>query len=333
MVEKLVLRYLLPAFLTELESDGVVCDDLKSELTSEPQSEWASEEECLFAVLRQAINFHIRGELNFTLRLLQWLRDNGPAHALVMDNLIRVLVDLERFCEALACLPQLEALDQGAILHGACQCLQSHVQTLLGNIRRHVEALSGSLIDETILENMSHIDVHSRLISLASKYFLSGHSLLALVILQELNQWGVWCWEALSEEAKRSWSLLVVRLGSDVLSDTKWYDFALLFLKGLNCEEASWQLLLVDVALLKDLGADNQAQDLVLQFLSDHSNHRESRTWFAAQQLVDIRADLQESAAVSVRDIDQAYARDSLILNYFLKLIDSDGLMPSGSFS
>ena len=73
MVEKLVLRYLLPAFLTELESDGVVCDGLKSESNSDSQGEWASEEECLFAVLRQAIEFHIRGELTIASRLLQWL--------------------------------------------------------------------------------------------------------------------------------------------------------------------------------------------------------------------------------------------------------------------
>ena len=333
MVKQTELRNLLPAFLTALERDGVVCDGLKNESFSDFQDKWVSEEECLFAVLRQAIDFHIRGDLTISLRLLQWLIDHGLAHALVMDNFIRVLVASERFCEALACLPRLEALDQGEILDGVRQCLATHVQTLLGNIRQHVDVLNGSLSNEMTSENILLIDVHHRIILLASNYCLSGHSLLALVILEELKQWGVWCWEALSEEAKRSWALLVVRLGSDVLNDITWYDSALLFLKGLTCEEASWQLLLVDVAFLKDLGDEDQAQDLVLKFLSDHLNHREARTWIAAQQLVDIRADLRESAAESVRDIDQAYARDALILDYFLKLIDSDVLVSSDSFS
>ena len=108
---------------------------------------------------------------------------------------------------------------------------------------------------------------------------------------------------------------------------------ALSYLQGATSDAASWQLLLVDVALLKDLGDEDQAQDLVLQFLSDHPNHQDSRRWLAAQQLIDVRADLQESVAASVRDNDQAYARDALILDYFRKLIDSDDLISSGSLS
>ena len=154
-----------------------------------------------------------------------------------------------------------------------------------------------------------------------------------MAVLAELSNWGVWCFNPLTEEAKQCWALLVVRLGSDKLKDLDWYRSALSYLQGVTCDEASWQLLLIDVAFLKDLGDEVQAQDLVLQFLSDHPNHREARSWLATQQLVEIRADLQESVAASVRNVDQSYARDALVLDYFLKLIDSDGLVASGCLS
>ena len=329
MGEQTELRASLPAFLAELERDGVVCDGLRSE----PQSEWASEEECLFAVLRQAINFHISGELNFALRLLQWLIDHGPAHALVLDNLIRVLVDKNHFGEALALLPRLELLDQGEIFDETNQCLQSHANSLLSNIRRHVSEADLGPAEQKLLDTISLVDTYRGLLVFASRQLEAGQSLLAMAVLAELSNWGVWCFNPLTEEAKQCWALLVVRLGSDILKDLDWYRSALSYLQGLTCDEASWQLLLVDVALLKDLGDEVQAQDLVLQFLSDHPNHREARSWLATQQLVEIRADLQESVAASVRNVDQAYARDTLVLDYFLKLIDSDGLVASGCLS
>ena len=333
MDEQTELRELLPAFLVELESDGVVCNDLKSELAREPQSEWASEEECLFAVLRQAINFHIRGELNFALRLLQWLREYGPDHALVIDNLIRVLVDKNHFGEAMALLPSLEVLDQDEIFEGARRCLQPHQRSILNNISRDMLEANIELEEGSFLDDIPLFDTYNQLLFFACKQHKSGQLLLAMNILSELSNWGVWCFNALSEEAKQCWALLVVRLGSDILQDLDWYRSALSYLQRATSDEASWQLLLVDVALLKDLGDEDQAQDLVLQFLSDHPNHQDSRRWLAAQQLIDVRADLQESLAASVRDNDQAYARDALILDYFLKLIDSDGLMTSGSLS
>ena len=327
------LRGLLPDFLAELERDGVVCDGLKRELENEPQSEWASEEECLFAVLRQAINFHVCGELNFALRLLQWLVDHGPAHALVLDNLIRVLVDKNHFGEALALLPRLELLDQGEIFAETFQCLQSHANSVLGNIRRHVSEAELGQAEQNALDAILLVDIYYGLLLFASRQLESGQSLLAMAVLGELSNWGVWCFDVLTEEAKQCWALLVLRLGSDILQDLDGYRSALAYLQGATSDAAAWQLLLVDVALLKDLGDEAQAQDLVLQFLSDHPNHREARSWLAAQQLVDIRADLQESAAASVRHVDQAYARDALVLDYFLKLIDSDGLVASGCLS
>ena len=329
MGEQTELRASLPAFLAELERDGVVFDGFRSE----PQSEWASEEECLFAVLRQAINFHISGELNFALRLLQWLIDHGPAHALVLDNLIRVLVDKNHFGEALALLPRLELLDQGEIFAETNQCLQSHANSLLSNIRRHVSEADLGPAEQKLLDTISLVDTYRGLLVFASRQLEAGQSLLAMAVLAELSNWGVWCFNPLTEEAKQCWALLVVRLGSDILKDLDWYRSALSYLQGLTCDEASWQLLLVDVALLKDLGDEVQAQDLVLQFLSDHPNHREARSWLATQQLVEIRADLQESVAASVRNVDQAYARDTLVLDYFLKLIGSDLFVASGSLS
>ena len=99
-------------------------------------SDWESDEECLCAVLRLAIECRSSGDPETSLVLLQWLRDQDVEHPLVLDNLIRGLIDSNRFTAATLLLPSLAALDQGGVLEGAIEALQIHQQTLLSNVGR-----------------------------------------------------------------------------------------------------------------------------------------------------------------------------------------------------
>ena len=98
---------------------------------------WESDEACLFAVLRLAIDCRGDADLATSLELLAWLRQQGVEHPLVVENQIRGLIDADRFVEATLLLPALAELDQGEMLQRATEALLIHQQNLLVNLRHH----------------------------------------------------------------------------------------------------------------------------------------------------------------------------------------------------
>ena len=127
MAEWPPLRELLPQLLERLPDD-LLCQQAL-------EGSWEHDEECLFAVLRQAIECRSAGDQATSLMLLEWLRDQGVEHPLVIDNLIRGLVDSDRFCEATLLLSSLADLDQGEVLQGATDALLTHQQALRGLLK------------------------------------------------------------------------------------------------------------------------------------------------------------------------------------------------------
>ena len=129
MVERLPLSKTLP----------VLCRQLAAALPSTQSLEgpWTSEKECFLAIVNQAIECRAAGDPATSLLILEWLRDQGIEHPYLLFHRIAALIDLDRYTEALLCLPALAALEQANMLKAASDVLQIHIDTLLRNMRGH----------------------------------------------------------------------------------------------------------------------------------------------------------------------------------------------------
>ena len=285
-------------------------------------SDWESDEECLCAVLRLAIECRSSGDPETSLVLLQWLRDQDVEHPLVLDNLIRGLIDSNRFTAATLLLPSLAALDQGGVLEGAIEALQIHQQTLLSNVEGHCQAQPLQAVAQDLLKNIPAEQLLERLFSFAQMQIAAGGTQLAVGILEELMQWGEWKCDDLPVELQQCWAALVVDLGSEVWQDLPSYRDALQRLKGADDVNLWWQRLEVELMMQLDIGHCDVALQSALQFLVAHPGHPDVLAWLAAQQDAQLKLALPGASADRVLAVDQAIARDELILDHLRKLVD-----------
>ena len=278
MAEWPPLRELLPQLLERLP------DDLGCQQALE--GSWEQEEECLFAVLRQAIQCRSAGDQVTSLMLLEWLRDQGVEHPLVIDNLIRGLIDSDRFCEATLLLSTLADLDQGEVLQGATAALLTHQQTLRSNLLKHCNAQQLEPVGLALLELIPPTQFLDRILEFAHQLTGVGGAALAKAVLEELMQWGQWSLDALPVDLQRRWAQLV---------------------EGLMLQQ--------------DIGRGDNAVQSALQFLVEHPGHVGALSWLSAQQDVEFQHGLPGTSADRVLIVDQALARDALILDYLRKLM------------
>ena len=278
MAEWPPLRELLPQLLERLP------DDLRCQQALE--GSWEHDEECLFAVLRQAIECRSAGDQATSLMLLQWLRDQGVEHPLVIDNLIRGLVDSDRFWEATLLLSSLADLDQGEVLQGAIDALLPHQQTLRSNLLKHCKAHQLEPIGLQLLETIPPTKFLGRILEFAHQLTGVGGAALSKAILEELMQWGQWSLDALPVDLQRRWAQLV---------------------EGLMLQQ--------------DIARGDNAVQSALQFLVEHPGHVDVLNWLAAQQDVEFEHGLPGASADRVLIVDQALARDALILDHLRKLM------------
>ena len=282
---------------------------------------WESDEACLFALLRLAIDCRAAGDPATSLDLLVWVREQGVEHPLVVDNLIRGLIDANRFGEASLLLPALAELDQGEVLQGATEALLIHQNTLLANVRRHCQAQSQDPVDLELLEEISPAQLQGRLLAFAQHQLNAGGAALAMVVLEELMHWGQWSLDALPPELQQRWAQLVLQLGTTVLHDLPSYRKALQRPEGVEDGNHLWQWMVVELVQQQDLGHGDVALQSALQFLVEHPEHAAVRVWLAEQQDAVLRPGLPGGSADRVLAVDQACARDELILDHFRKLI------------
>ena len=313
MAEWPPLRELLPQLLERLP------DDLGCQQALE--GSWEQEEECLFAVLRQAIQCRSAGDQVTSLMLLEWLRDQGVEHPLVIDNLIRGLIDSDRFCEATLLLSTLADLDQGEVLQGATAALLTHQQTLRSNLLKHCNAQQLEPVGLALLELIPPTQFLDRILEFAHQLTGVGGAALAKAVLEELMQWGQWSLDALPVDLQRRWAQLVVELGAQVWQHLPSYREALQRLKGSDVADQCWQGLEVELMLQQDIGRGDNAVQSALQFLVEHPGHVGALSWLSAQQDVEFQHGLPGTSADRVLIVDQALARDALILDYLRKLM------------
>lgn len=317
MVERVPLSKRLP----------VLCRDLAGALQS-PQSlegPWTSEQECLLAVVNQAIECRSAGDPATSLLMLEWLRDQGIEHPHVLFNRIAALIDLDRYTEALFCLPALAALDQANVLKAASDALQIHIDTLLTNMRGHCHAQLLQPVALELLETVPVAELYERLFSFAHQQIPVGGVALAKVVLEELTQWGEWCIDDLPIDLQREWAALVVELGATLWQDLTSYRAALQLLEDFPSPNQRWEYLEVQLTLHQDLGLREEAVDLALEFLFKHPGHPEALAWLASQQTAQLKSGLPGASADRVLAVDQALARDALILDSLRKQAGSLG--------
>lgn len=279
----------------------------------------SSEEEFLFSVIRLSIVYREYGDNKKSLWLLQWLIDRGVNHPLVLDNKVRTLIDSNCFVEASCALSRLAILDQGEIFQGASQCLLPHQQSLLSALRSHASGFFVADMEDDLWPQPLAEDFLLKILIAANAAQKFGDPFLALAMIQELMQWGYWCFDALSVQARDVWSVLVVQLGRDVLNDLSLYRQAASYLENSKEVGLAWLSMLIRVETFTDRGQSLEAEQLVLGFISSHPDHAAARAWLADQQDVPKRRGICEPLASEVRLVDQALLRDSKILDYFLK--------------
>ena len=296
-------------------------DDLGCQ--QELEGSWEHEEECLFAVLRQAIECRSAGDQATSLMLLEWLRDQGVEHPLVIDNLIRGLVDSDRFCEATLLLSSLADLDQGEVLQGATDALLPHQQTLRSNLLMHCKAQQLEPIGLQLPETIPPTKLLGRILEFAHQQIGVGGAALSKAVLEELMQWGQWSLDALPVDLQRRWAQLVVELGAQVWQHLPSYREALRRLESSDIADHCWQGLEVKLMLQQDIGRGENAVQSALQFLVEHPGHVRALNWLSAQQDVEFEHGLPGSSADQVLMVDQALARDALILDHLRKLMGS----------
>ena len=285
-------------------------------------SDWESDEQCVFAVLGQAIECRSLGDVGTSLVLLEWLRDQGVENALVLDNLIRGLIDSDRFTEATLLLPSLAALDRGSVLQGATDAVLMHQTTLLANVRRQCQAQQRDPVGLELLEAIPPAQLQGRLLAFAQLQHDAGGAALAMALLEELMHWGQWSLDAWPVELQQAWAQLVVQLGATVWHDLPSYRMALQRLEGAVDSKALWQRLVVELLQQQDLGQADAALRSALRFLMEHPDHDAVRAWLAAQQDAALQLGLPGGSADRVLAVDQALARDDLILDHLRKLVD-----------
>jgi hypothetical protein len=115
---------------------------------------------------------------------------------------------------------------------------------------------------------------------------------------------------------------LVVELGEQVWQHLPSYREALQRLKGSDVADHCWQGLVVELMLQQDIGRGDNAVQSALQFLVEHPGHSGALTWLSAQQDVAYEQGLPGASADRVLMVDQALARDALILDHLRKLMD-----------
>jgi hypothetical protein len=314
MAEWSPLRERLPQLLERLPGD-LGCQQAL-------EGSWENEEECLFAVLRQAIQCRGSGDPVTSLMLLEWLLDQGVEHPLVIDNLIRGLVDSDRFLEATLLLSSLADLDQGEVLQGATNVLLTHQQALRSNLLKHCDAQQLEPVGLALLETIPATQFPGRIFEFALQQIGVGGAALARTVLEELMHWGQWSLDALPVDLQRRWALLVVQVGVTFWQDLPSYREALQLLKGSDVADHCWQVLEVELMLQHDIGRGANALEQALQFLVEHPGHAGALTWLSAQQDVAYEQGLPGASADRVLMVDQALARDALILDHLRKLMD-----------
>ena len=314
MAEWPPLRERLPQLLERLP------DDLRCQQALE--GSWDHDEECLFAVLRQSNECRSAGDQVTSLIMLQWLRDQGVEHPLVIDNLIRGLVDSDRFWEATLLLSSLADLDQGELLQGAIDALLPHQQVLRSNLLKHCKAQQLDPIGLELLETIPPTKFLGRILEFAHQQTGVGGAALAKAVLEELMQWGQWSLDALPVDLQRRWAQLVVELGEQVWQHLPSYREALQRLKDSDAADHCWQGLVVELMQQQDIGRGENAVQSALQFLVEHPGHVGALNWLSAQQDVEFEHGLPGSSGDQVLMVDQALARDALILDHLRKLMD-----------
>ena len=315
------LRERLPQLLERLDDELGYPQEL--------EGSWEYEEECLFAVLQQAIQCRSARDQATSLMLLEWLRDQGVEHPLVFDNLIRGLIDSDRFVEATILLSNLADLDQGEVLQGATDALLTHQQTLRSNLLRHCNAQQIEPVGLALLESIPPTQFLGRLLEFAHQQIGVGGAALAKAVLEELMQWGQWSLDTCPVDLQRRWALLVVELGAQVWQHLPSYREALQRLESSNAADHCWEGLMVELMLQQDIGRGDKALQSALQFLVEHPGHPAALTWLSAQQDVAFEHGLPGASADRVLMVDQALARDALILDHLRKLMGPLDLSPS----
>ena len=291
-------------------------------LQQELVGQWTSEDACLFAVLRLAIACRGAGDLQTSLMLLVWLRDQGVKHPLVVDNLIRGLIDSNRFGEAGLLLPALADLDQGEVLQGATDALLIHQETLLSNVRRHGQSQLRDPVGLELLERIPPEQLQERLLTFALRQIEAGGAALANAVLLELMHWGQWSLAAWPLDVQQRWAQLVVLLGKEMWHDLPSYRDALDQLQGADDVNLCWQRLEVELMQLLDFGRGEAALTSALQFLVEHPGHDAVRDWLALQHRGAGRDGLPGPNVDQALAMDQSLFRDALILDHLRKLVD-----------
>ena len=272
-------------------------------------------------MLRQAIECRSAGDQATSLRLLEWLRDQGVEHPLVIDNLIRGLVDSDRFCEATLLLSSLADLDQGEVLQGATDALLPHQQTLRSNLLKHCKAQQLEPIGLQLPETIPPAKFLGRILDFAHQQIGVGGAALSKAVLEELMQWGQWSLDALPVDLQRRWAQLVVELGEQVWQHLPSYREALKRLESSDDADHCWQALEVELMLQLDIDRGDNAVQSALHFLVEYPGHVGALNWLSAQQNVEFQHELPGTSADQVLMVDQALARDALILDHLRKLM------------
>ena len=127
---------------------------------------------------------------------------------------------------------------------------------------------------------------------------------------------------ALPVDLQRRWAQLVVELGAQVWQHLPSYREALQRLEGSDIADHCWQGLEVELMLQQDIGRGDKALQSALQFLVEHPGHVGALNWLSAQQDVELEQGLPGTSADRVLVVNQALARDELILDHLRKLMD-----------
>lgn len=306
------IREAIPALLSLFDGDERPDIEDKIDLTSD--------ESCFYSILHFAIECRAYGKIAKSLLVLNWLLGLGVSHALILDNKIRALVDDNCFLEALALLPSLSVFAEVEIYKGAVECLLPHQQSFLESLRSHCLWLQGNACINYQLPDSLSDNFLLEVLRFTIRIQEIGNVSTALALLQELMQWGVWSLDALAKDAQVLWSVLVIRLGSDVLSDLSLYHQALTCLNGTQDTDAIWELVKVNFNIHCDCCHVERALLSVLEFIAAHPNHHASRAWLVDQQTLPDRTTMRKSDAAKVREVDQSIACDTLLIDYFLNL-------------
>ena len=242
-------------------------------------------------------------------------------HPLLIDNLIHGLVDSDRFWEATVLLSSLANLDQGEVLQGATDALLPHQQVLRSNFLKHCYAQQLELIGLQLPDTIPPTQFLEWILEFADQQIGVGGAALAKAVLEDLMHWGQWSLDALPVDLQRRWAQLVVELGEQVWQHSSSHLEALQCLESSDVADHCWQGLVAELMLQQDIGRGDKAVQSALQFLVEHPGHVGVLNWLSAQQDVDLEQGLPGNSADRVLVVDQALARDELILDHLRKLM------------